>query len=119
MIMTLHPLPLSQLRTFCAGFLSLIVVILLSCSAAIAQSNQPKNSDCRVEAVDYKGWHSQQLSNRWAQAIVVPQNCCLFMQVTFACLAYLFVISNYAGQYFPLDSGLWFNYVIFIFCFFP
>ena len=41
-------------------------------------------SDCRVEAVDYKGWHAQQLSNRWVQLVLLPQNGGRLIQVTFA-----------------------------------
>ena len=110
MTMTLHPLPLNRLRSFCAGFLSLIVVILLCCSAAIAQSSQPKSSDCRVESVDYKGWHAQQLSNRWVRLTVVPQNGGRLMQVIFSGHPYLFVNPKFAGQYLPPNSTQWFNY---------
>jgi hypothetical protein len=82
-------------------------------SSAAQAERQPKpqaNGECRVEAVDYKGWHAQQLSNRWVQLIIVPQNGGRLMQVTFAGHPYLFVNPKLAGQYFPPTAGHWFNY---------
>jgi hypothetical protein len=67
-------------------------------------------SECRVEPMDYKGWHAQQLSNQWVQLVVVPQNGGRLMQVTFAGHSYLFVNPKYEGKYFPPTSGEWFNY---------
>ena len=75
-----------------------------------AQNDSAKARDCRVEAVDYKGWHAQQVSNRWVQLVVVPQNGGRLMQVTFAGHAYLFVNPKLAGKYFPPSSSQWFNY---------
>jgi hypothetical protein len=75
--------------------------------------DQPKpsvNSDCRIEALDYKGWHAQQLSNQWVQLIVVPQNGGRLMQVNFAGHPYLFVNPKFAGKYLPPTPGQWFNY---------
>ena len=74
------------------------------------QNNSQASPECRVEAVDYKGWHAQQLSNRWVQLIIVPQNGGRLMQVTFAGHPYLFVNPKLAGQYFPPTAGHWFNY---------
>src|SRR5882724_2024201 len=108
--MKFHSVPANRLRTFCSKFFPILVVILWALSSAFAQTNQAKSPDCRVEAVDYKGWHAQQLSNHWVQAIVVPQNGGRLMQVTFAGHAYLFVNPKFAGQYFPPNSGQWFNY---------
>lgn len=108
--MTFHSLPSDRPRTFPTELFPVVVMILWGFSLAVAQSTPPKNSECRVEAVDYKGWHAQQLSNRWVQAIVVPQNGGRLMQVTFAGHAYLFVNPKLAGQYFPPNSGQWFNY---------
>jgi len=65
---------------------------------------------CRVEAVDYRGWHAQQLANQWVQLIVVPQNGGRLMQVNFAGHPYLFVNPKFAGKYLPPTSGKWFNY---------
>jgi len=66
--------------------------------------------DCRVEAMDYKGWHAQQLSNQWLQMIFVPQNGGRLMQVSFAGHPYMFVNPQLAGKYFPPTNGKWFNY---------
>jgi hypothetical protein len=79
-------------------------------SPAVAQSNPVKGSQCRVEAVDYKGWQGQQVSNRLVQLIVVPQNGGRLMQVTFAGHPYLFVNPKLAGKYFPPSTSEWFNY---------
>src|ERR1700722_12908243 len=108
--MTLRSVPLSQLRAVCLGFFALAVAPMGSFSPAFGQSNLPPGSGCRVEAVEYKGWHAQQLSNRWVHAIVVPQNGGRLMQVTFAGHAYLFVNPKFAGKYLPPTSGEWFNY---------
>jgi hypothetical protein len=72
--------------------------------------NTPATAECRVEAVDYKGWHAEQLSNRWVQLIVVPQNGGRLMQVTFAGHSFLFVNPKFAGKYLPPTSSQWFNY---------
>jgi hypothetical protein len=92
------------------GFVVLIVITMCGVSSAFSQSTAAKTSDCRVEAVDYKGWHAQQLSNRWVQLVVVPQNGGRLMQVTFAGHAYLFVNPKFAGKYLPPSSNEWFNY---------
>jgi len=88
--------------------------ISMGLEMAYAQANgSPKPSapsDCRVETVDYKGWHAQQLSNRWVQLIVVPQNGGRLMQVSFAGHPYLFVNPKYEGKYLPPSSRQWFNY---------
>lgn len=95
----------------------LILVVVLCClgkGPAQAQAKQSPTvtapSDCRVEAVDYKGWHAQQLSNRWVQLIMLPQNGGRLIQVTFAGHPYLFVNPQYEGKYFPPSSSQWFNY---------
>ena len=106
-IMTLYSGPLSRLRSLPKELLVLSLVLVLGFSGA---SSQTKSADCRVEAVDYKGWQAQQLSNRWVQLIVVPQNGGRLMQVTFAGHSYLFVNPKLAGKYFPPSSSQWFNY---------
>ena len=93
-----------------ARHLPLVVVALWFVSAAFASSISPKSTDCRIEAVDYKGWQAQQISNRWVQLIVVPQNGGRLMQVTFAGHSYLFVNPKLAGKYFQPSSSQWFNY---------
>ena len=61
-------------------------------------SQLPTAKVCRVEAVDYQGWQAQQLSNRWVQLIIVPQNGGRLMQVIFAGHSYLFVNPLLAGK---------------------
>ena len=102
---------LNRLRDFGAGIFAVVVVTMFFSSAlAFSQSNLRTNTDCRVEAVDYKGWQAQQLSNRWVKAIVVPQNGGRLMQVIFAGHAYLFVNPKFAGKYLPPSANQWFNY---------
>lgn len=81
-----------------------------SARAQLQNGTAQASANCRVEAVDYKGWHAQQLSNRWVQLILVPQNGGRLIQVTFAGHAYLFVNPQFAGKYFPPTNGKWFNY---------
>jgi hypothetical protein len=92
----------------------LILVLLLSSTPAWAQAKQSQGPsappDCRIEAVDYKGWHAQQVSNRWVQLVLLPQNGGRVIQVTFTGHPYLFVNPQYEGKYFPPSSGQWFNY---------
>jgi len=73
-------------------------------------SKSPASFDCRVEAMEYKGWHAQQISNRWVQLVVLPQNGGRLIQVTFAGHPYLFVNPKYEGKYLPPSSSQWFNY---------
>src|SRR5206468_577518 len=107
--MTPHSVPLNRLRTVWAGLVALALVPTLGFSA-FSQSSRPKDTDCHVESVDYQGWHAQQMSNRWVQLVIVPQNGGRLMQVTFAGHAYLFVNPKFAGKYLPPSSGQWFNY---------
>jgi hypothetical protein len=82
--------------------------------AAFSQAPNPgaASSDqlCRVEAVQYKGWDAEQISNRWVQLVIVPQNGGRLMQVTFDGHPYLFNNPKLAGKYFPPTAGKWFNY---------
>ena len=109
-MMTLQSALSIRLRTFCVGFCSLIGLTTWGVTSACSQSDPPKNIDCRIEAVDYRGWQAQQLSNRCVQLIIVPQNGGRLMQVTFAGHGYLFVNPKLAGKYFPPSSSQWFNY---------
>lgn len=94
-----------------ANFIHLLtrVLVLSSLTSALIHA-QPKSTACRVEAVDYKGWKAQQLSNQWLQLIIVPQNGGRLMQVTFGGHAYLFVNPKFAGKYLPPSTSTWFNY---------
>jgi hypothetical protein len=91
-----------------------LAVTATSVSLASAQSaaggNTVSRAACQIEAVDYKGWHAQQLSNAWVKLIVVPQNGGRLMQVIFAGHPYLFVNPQYEGKYLPPNEGRWFNY---------
>src|SRR5438105_4807387 len=95
----------------------LTVILWLSAAGstwALAQdtnpASSPKRPGCEIEAVDYKGWRAQQLSNRWVQLIIVPQNGGRVMQVTFGGHPYLFVNPKFAGKYLPPNPSEWFNY---------
>lgn len=77
---------------------------------AAAGGNSALRRACQIEAVDYQGWHAQQLSNDWVKLIVVPQNGGRLMQVIFAGHPYLFVNPPYEGKYLPPDEERWFNY---------
>ncbi len=106
-----------------ANLMERLVLLFLCCAMGITRApaqntsaqgkgspKPPASADCRVEAVDYKGWHAQQLSNRWVQLIVLPQNGGRLIQVTFAGHPYLFVNPQYQGKYLPPSSSQWFNY---------
>ena len=95
----------------------LMVAVLLagaktSAAAArtVSQTNSGVSAPCRVESVDYRGWQAQQVSNRWVQLVVVPQNGGRLMQVSFNGHAYLFVDPKLAGKYMPPSQDQWFNY---------
>jgi len=93
-------------------FSTLLIFSGLGMHLGLAQttsgSSQP--ASCRIESTDYKGWHAQQMSNRWVQLIVVPQNGGRLMQVVFGGHPFLFVNPKYEGKYLPPDPSQWFNY---------
>jgi hypothetical protein len=95
-------------------FATSFVLLAINADFASAQGAGEKNSaaggSCQIEAVDYKGWHAQQLSNAWVKLIVVPQNGGRLMQVIFAGHPYLFVNPQYEGKYLPPNEERWFNY---------
>jgi hypothetical protein len=109
-IMTLHLLGVNRLQRLAVPLLIGAIGLTVTAVEAKGQASPTKSADCRVEAVDYKGWHAQQISNRWVQLIVVPQNGGRLMQVSFAGHPYLFVNPELAGKYLPPNSGQWFNY---------
>jgi hypothetical protein len=108
--MTLHQLRSKLLRNliriFTLGSLGLGVVA----AQTKDQTHSPSTPACQVEAADYKGWHGQQLSNRWVQLVIVQQNGGRLIQVTFAGHSYLFVNPKYEGKYLPPTESQWFNY---------
>jgi hypothetical protein len=94
-------------------WISLVTSGLMASAASVlvfAQGKPVKTADCRIEAVSYKGWQAQQISNQWMQLVIVPQNGGRLMQVTFAGHSYLFVNPKLAGKYLPPSSKEWFNY---------
>lgn len=96
-----------------AGITVIVMALMMPASmfgAKPGQSNPPTATGCQIAAVDYQGWHAQQISNHWVQLTVVPQNGGRLMQVNFAGHAYLFVNPKLAGKYFPPSSSQWFNY---------
>jgi hypothetical protein len=105
------------LQLFSANLRAFVLILSLSAfvlplvnAQTTHESGRPASPDCRIEAVDFRGWHAQQLSNQWVQLIVVPQNGGRLMQVNFAGHPYLFVNPKYAGKYLPPDPSQWFNY---------
>jgi hypothetical protein len=64
----------------------------------------------KSEPADYKGWHTQRLSNRWVELMVLPQNGGRLIQVTFAGHPFLFVNPKFEGKYLPPTESQWFNY---------
>jgi hypothetical protein len=98
-----------MMRRFAVVFLLGVLNVNVTPAQAAGQPNQPGPS-CSVEATNYKGWSAQQLSNRWVQLEVVPQNGGRLMQVIFAGHSFLFVNSKYEGKYLPPDPSRWFNY---------
>jgi len=92
------------------AFILLFASVSIPPTLAQIQNQKKPEANCRVEAVEYKGWRAQQLSNRWVQLIFLPQNGGRLIQVTFEGHAYLFVNPQLAGKYFPPTNGKWFNY---------
>lgn len=108
--MTLH-YPLANRILLLALFVLPGSVELRTASAQAQGQTEPRASEtCRVQAVDYKGWQAQQISNPWVQLIIVPQNGGRLIQVSFAGHPYLFVNPKLAGKYFPPSATQWFNY---------
>lgn len=107
--MTLHVLGVNRLLRLAVPLLVGAIGLTVTAVEADSQASPTKSAECRVEAVDYKGWHAEQLSNRWVQLIVVPQNGGRLIQVSFGGHPYLFVNPKLAGKYLP-PADQWFNY---------
>jgi len=93
----------------------LFVTLLFVCAVAPQLKAQQKTeasagNSCSVEAVNYKGWQAQQVSNAWVKLIFVPQNGGRLMQVIFDGHPFLFVNREYQGKYLPPSEHHWFNY---------
>src|SRR6478672_9483723 len=108
--MTLHSPAGYQVRCLFLVLLLNAIGITKLLAQAGPQAKAAKGAECRVESVDYKGWHAEQVSNQWVQLVVIPQNGGRVIQVSFAGHPYLFVNPKFAGKYFPPASGQWFNY---------
>lgn len=108
-----------MIRSFLqANWVSSIALVCFAGLACVgtAFSQQPNpgkpaaGQPCLVEPLNYKGWDAEQLSNRWVQLVIVPQNGGRLMQVTFDGHSYLFNNPKLGGKYFPPTAGKWFNY---------
>lgn len=108
--MTSHPSPLHVFCCFAIAFLFGLTSAQPAKSQSQGATSPASGAECRVEAVNYKGWDAQQISNRWLQLIFIPQNGGRLIQVTFAGHPYLFVNPKYAGKHLPPDLEKWFNY---------
>src|SRR5580700_8184036 len=104
--MRLHSPQANQMNRLAVVFFLCVIGLRLASAQAGSQANplKSKSEECRVEAVDYKGWHAQQISNRWVQLVVVPQNGGRLIQVSFAGHPYLFNNPKYLGKYLPPDG---------------
>jgi len=96
------------------AYRSLGRLLMLSLAGLVqpgVRAQQPSAAaTCKVEAVNYKGWAAQQVSNPWVKLIFVPQNGGRLMQVIFDEHPFLFVNPKYAGKYLPPSNTDWFNY---------
>lgn len=108
--MTLRLLSVSLIRCFSVVLFLGGLGLNFICAQTRDKQSAPASTPCRVEPKDYKGWHAQQVSNRWVQLMVVPQNGGRLMQVTFGGHPYFFVNPKYEGKYLPPSEGPWFNY---------
>ena len=107
--MTMHFPLANHMRRLAVVFLG-VFCGLSAAAQTSSEATSPAATGCRVEAVDYKRWSAEQVSNRWVQLIVVPQNGGRLMQVNFAGHPFLFVNPKLAGTYKPPTQGQWFNY---------
>lgn len=108
--MTTHRSLKNKLRNLISMIALLWIALTLLASAAPAQTAARPMAECRVQEVEYKGWHGEEMSNQWVQLIVVPQNGGRLIQVLFNGHSYLFVNPKLAGKYLPPSSTEWFNY---------
>lgn len=93
--------------------LAAVFSFLMAAPAKVAQAasgDRPAHAACRLESMDYRGWKAQQISNRWVQLVIVPENGGRLMQVTFNGHDFLFVNPKLAGKRMPPTANRWFNY---------
>src|ERR1700720_1974454 len=83
---------------------------VLASSFAVTQPRR----QCQIRSVNFEGWKAEELSNDWLRLTIVPQLGGRLMQVAFGSHSYLFVNSQYKGQYIPpsqaAEKGKWINY---------
>ena len=108
--MTLQLRNSDRIRRLWVHLLFAALAITLVPAQTRTESHPSATAPCRVEAVDYRGWHAQQLSNRWVQLLILPQNGGRLIQVIFSGHPYLFVNPKYEGKYLPPSQSQWFNY---------
>lgn len=94
-------------RLFIANFRKRIAIVLFVASSVFVHAQ-----NCTVQAVDFKGWKAQQISNPWVTLTIVPQLGGRLMQVEFQGHPYLFVNPKYEGKYISPEqaAGRWINY---------
>ena len=87
----------------------LLVAALLCSLPSSAHADQ-----CRIHAVNYKGWSAQEIRNEWVRLTIVPKLGGRLMQIAFGPHEYLFVNKQYEGKYLPpLEPNAppkWYNY---------
>ena len=78
----------------------------------LALSAPAQTKTCNVQAIQYKGWNAQQISNAWVKLTLVPQLGGRLMQVVFDGHSYLFVNPQFEGKYISPEeaAGKWINY---------
>jgi hypothetical protein len=90
---------------------SIVTLAMLGSNTALGQtapplvSARPNKGTCQIEAITFKGWTAQEISNKWLKLVIVPQLGGRLMQVIFGDHAYLFVNPKYEGKYFPPSEG--------------
>jgi hypothetical protein len=105
-------------RTVVSSIMPLTCAVLslttMFCCRGAAQSASTQMRTCRIESIEFEGWHARQLSNSWVKIVVVPQLGGRVMQIYFEDHPYLFVNAKYKGLYIsPAEAAKknrWINY---------
>ena len=87
-----------------------LTALLHSRVRAQQQPGAAAGGRCRVEAIEYRGWQAQQVSNPWVKLLFVPENGGRLIQVIFDDHPFLFVNQKFAGKHLPTSTNEWFNY---------
>lgn len=90
----------------------LLATIMLPSPLLAQQSVPHPPSPCTIRAVEFDGWHGEEVANEWVRLTFVPQLGGRLMQVAFNGHNYLFVNPVYKGKYISPDeaNGRWINY---------